>query len=537
MASDQTILLFPPNWTSCSSGPHLAGLLLAGAAESVGWSAEVWDLTAQFCRSLATPPSRVAISDAVERRAYETLDKYYFDWEDQMRAGLAHRIGGAQYGLLSGCTFSEMHDRPLRDVIDLVRGGTVFSKFIRDSVLPRIEQRKPSVIGVTIASQQQIIPAIELLLRIRETFEDIFLVLGGNIVTRLKGCDAFDALASLADHTVLYQGERAFASVLNIVKEVGPERARKVLPSIAGDESLPHELWPVPNYAGIDFDQYIGTPTLSYVSTRGCYWGRCHFCAIPAGWSRSGYGGSAPADYASGQLAQMVSETGISRVKFVDEAMPPAKVLPLANQLAISGQSIEWEAYARLEPAFEDSALLAKAYAGGLRKLYFGLEQSPKTDRRLLNKNDGGDASRILRACEVAGIKVHLFCMVGFPGTSLQDADETVRFLIDNQESIDTADLVGFRLDRGATVPGVRAVRRNAGDWAMSMPFVPEHKDILGYEEVCELEGKCQETIWEAVPRLLHPLYRVVGPWASISPSLPVTLPEASHTNAHATRA
>jgi hypothetical protein len=119
----------------------------------------------------------------------------------------------------------------------------------------------------------------------------------------------------------------------------------------------------------------------------------------------------------------------------------------------------------------------------------------------------------ILNACSRAGVKVHLFCMVGYPGTSRNDAEATVRFLLENESLIDTADLVGFRLDRGIEVPGIRPVRTNNSDWGMSVHYEPTQVGVLRPQEVSEIEAKCQEILWEKIPRLLHPLYRIVGHW------------------------
>jgi hypothetical protein len=103
--------------------------------------------------------------------------------------------------------------------------------------------------------------------------------------------------------------------------------------------------------------------------------------------------------------------------------------------------------------------------------------------------------------------------MVGHPGSSIQDARATTRFLIDHQDMIDTADLVGFRLDSGTVVPGIRAVPSATCDWETSTRYEPTDANVLFQDEVQEIESQCQEMIWQSVPRLLHPLYRIVGPW------------------------
>jgi radical SAM superfamily enzyme YgiQ (UPF0313 family) len=311
---------------------------------------------------------------------------------------------------------------------------------------------------------------------------------------------------------VLYQGDLVIKRTIQLLTELGTKKARETLPRVAVDENVPYQSWAVPSFDGIALDKYIGTPAIPYVSTRGCYYGKCHFCAIPAGWSQSGYAGSAPADFVVEQLEQMSTETGIHCIKFVDEAIAPKKVAEISLSLSKRAVDVEWEGYARLEPAWENLDFLEKAYAGGLRKLYFGLEQAPTATRALFGKNDRGNPTGILRACERAGI--NLFCMVGHPGTTRKDAMTTVRFLEDNQHLVDTADLVGFRLDRGTVVPGVRPLPE-ISDWSMSLRYEPATPGGLTIESVNELETECQEILWENLPRLLHPLYRVVGPWTA----------------------
>jgi hypothetical protein len=503
-------------------GSHLALPLLAGVARESGWDVEVWDLSERFYHSISVPPGNSALKEAVRRLDFSTLDNLYFSWEDVCSSRLHMAGHNAGFGLLSGVGYPDLRQKPLSVISELTRSGTIFTSFFASQVLSALVDADPAVVGLTIASEEQIIPAVELLQLVRDAVPTAFLVLGGNVVTRLRDSPAFAVLRALVDQVVVFQGEIAFRRILNSVDDVGVEESRNCLPMIGSDESIPYAQWPVPAFSGINLGGYLGIPALSYVSTRGCYWGKCHFCAIPAGWSSGGYGGSAPAPFVVNQLRQMAEASGICRIKFVDEAIPPRKVREIAATLQKERCHIEWEAYARLEPAWEDSSLLAEARSGGLRKLYLGLEQAPTTDRVILGKNDRGNPVKILRACMEAGIKVHLFCMVGHPGSTIHDAESTVAFLLDNEGLIDTADLVAFRLDRGTRVPGVRAVSHYISDWALSLPFEPTGPSILRYDEVSELEVYCQEKLWAGAPRLLHPLYRVISPWGD-SRDLPKT--------------
>ncbi|MFZ1547313.1 MAG: radical SAM protein [Candidatus Nitrotoga sp.] len=489
--------------------------LLAGGIKSLGMSCSVWDLTQEYARRYTAPPSRDAIVDACRQSDFAKLDNLYFDWEDQFVALTDNVAEKNMSGLLSGFSFSQLRSLPLEEAATLFRNTSPYSYFYRDHALPRLAAEKPAMVGITVSSLEQLLPATELLTLIREQLPETFIVLGGNIITRLRESPAFPFLSSLVDQIVLYQGDLAVRRTMQAVAKLGVQKARKILPHIIADEQIHHDSWAVPSFDGINLDSYVGTPAIPYVSTRGCYWGKCNFCAIPAGWSKSGYAGSAPADFIVRQLEKMCSETGIFRVKFVDEAIAPSKARELSILLKQSAVRVEWEGYARLEAAWEDYGLLERAYAGGLRKLYFGLEQAPSASRDLFGKNDRGNPTRIIRACENAGIKVHLFCMVGHPGTSREDANTTVRYLLDNQAYVDTADMVGFRLDRGAVVPGIRPLPASS-EWAMSLPYEPITSGDFTPEMVNELEAECQDILWNEVPRLLHPLYRVAGPWQNL---------------------
>lgn len=508
------LCVFPPNWSACVSAPHLALPMMSGAAHVAGWNCETLDLSALYYSTSLARPLQSEIEQAVRSSDYPSLDAMYFKWEDDIRRASVRQ----EFQLLSGFPSSPWSDVPLSEVAEgILAGGSSFSGFYREVAIPSIVARSPSVVAITIASSHQVVPTLELLLRLRAALPDVYVILGGNVLTRLRKSPALGVLQRLVDRLVLFQGERAFIETLDAVRRHGVTEARRRLPAMAGDESIPYGEWPCPCFDGIDFEAYPGVSALSYVSTRGCYWGRCHFCAIPAGWSTTGYGGSAPPNFVADQLRAMRAATGISRIKFVDEAFPPAKARPLGRLLA--GEGIQWEAYARLEPAWQDFGLLEEAHAGGLRKLYLGLEQAPTTDRRVLNKNDQGDIFKIMLACNAIGIKVHLFCMVGHPGTTVADADATTRFLLDHSEFIDTADLVAFRLDRGTRVPGVRPAATTRSDWKLSAVFEPTEAGVLSYESVVAIESECQERLWQTVPRLLHPLYRLVSPWSRAAPT------------------
>jgi Radical SAM superfamily len=511
----KAVLLFPPNWSACVNSSHLALPLLAGSGNGIeGWEIEIKDLSADYYFKKSGSLSTEAVSKAVLNKDYQVLDQLYFSWEDEIQTKTADNGYGNSFRLLSGYSFSELNKvKLLSDVLDYIRyNGSVYTSFLTDDVIPKLMKEKPSVIAVSISSSNQLIPALELLTFLKEYMPDVFILLGGNVVTRLRGTSAMKVFTKISDQVVLFQGELAFRNILQIINEIGVHRAKQKVNEVAGDQFIPLDMWPIPSFKGIRFDQINGKQTIPYVSTRGCYWGRCSFCAIPSGWSENSYAGSNPMECVLEQIQIMIKNTGVTRIKFVDECMHANKVIDACKVFQKARRRFEWEAYARLEPAWENDELLVQAYKIGLRKLYFGLEQVPTTSRGLMNKHDKGNYLKILDACNKAQIAVHFFCMVGFPGTSNEEAESTTRFLIDNQNLIDTADLVGFRLDRGTRVPSINPLIKDLSDWKLTIPYEPDN-EIMSSSRVSELEFTCQDALWENAPHLLHPLYRLVNPW------------------------
>lgn len=484
-----------------TNSPHLALPLLAGSISSESHEVKIWDLSKRFYNKYGLQPDKNVIINACDIEDFEMLDKLYFNWEDDFIKLARERK--FEFGLISG--FYKKIEPTFNSYYYQIKEGTVFSQFYDQYVYPTLKEINPSLIGVSISSFNQLLPTIELLFGLRKILPKTKIILGGNVITRLKDSSEFRKIKDLTDYLVFYQGEKTIRKICNL-----PIRSSV---HIYGDEYIPINEWPIPYFNGLNLNEYPGIPTLPFVSTRGCYWGKCSFCAIPFGWSRKGYSGSMTPDLMIQQIKYLVSKYKMNRIKFVDEAFPPSKVIPLSHLISDNNLKIQWEAYVRIEPQWEDENLLRTAYDSGCRKLYFGLELSPYSKRDCLHKNDNANIITILEACKKIGILVHLFCMVGHPGTNENDAKLTMKFLIEHQNQIDTADLVGFQLHRGISIKCLYPKKGQENTLALTYDYYSNNGNALLPKEVRILEHSCQDRIWDEVPRLLHPLYRIGKSW------------------------
>jgi radical SAM superfamily enzyme YgiQ (UPF0313 family) len=347
--------------------------------------------------------------------------------------------------------------------------------------------------------------------------------MGGNTVSRLAAELALPEVFELINGLISFQGEIPF---LELCRALALERCLDHIPQLTWrDDSgaikrnshvaaLDPNSVPTPDYSDLAVGEYWGENYLNIVSARGCYYGKCSFCAIPYGWGNDGYSGARSHELAYRDMLSLKERHGINRFKFVDEALSPHFMRALATRIIADGASFEWEGYVRLEPSWYDRHFVELISRAGFRKGYFGLEVVPSKRRSFLNKNDNPQPSALLSRCCEAGVKVHLFCMFGFPGTGEAEAGETTEFLLKHQHEVDTADIFPWTYAKHTNVPGVEPIVESANDLALEFNHTSRRVDVLPAETIIGLASHYEEMLWSEVPRFLHPTYRLVSPWS-----------------------
>jgi hypothetical protein len=333
---------------------------------------------------------------------------------------------------------------------------------------------------------------------------------------------AIPEVFDFVDGLITYQGEAPLLSLCRTLESHSPLEA---IPQLIWREngavrynsniaSLDPDEVPPPDYSDLPIGRYWGENYLNIVAARGCYYGRCSFCAIPYGWGNNGFSGTRSPERTYQDMLLLMERHGINRFKFVDEALSPVFMQQLAKLILANGVRVEWEGYVRLERAWNDCHFVELVARAGFRKGYFGLEVIPSNNRVHLHKGDQPNLQSLLENCKGAGVKIHFFCMFGFPGTGEDEAKMTVEFLFNHSNSIDTADIFPWTYTRHTTVAGVEPIFNSKKDWALEFDHVGRAPGVLSSEAVSELAARYEELVWDEVPRFLHPTYRLVSPWS-----------------------
>lgn len=495
------LLLFPPNWSACVNSPHLALPLMAGALTNSGYKVETIDLSNLYYQQFDNIPDQNKLELSCKTEDFGIIDQMYFKWQEPFEE-IAKRFN-SQFGLISGFTGDSISSYNFEELLIKTHNGTPFTSFYETEVHEIIREKDPVFIGISVASFNQFIASVELIQYIKHHFPEINIILGGNYITRLKGKETLRHLSKLTDGIILFQGEN---QILDIVKALKTNRTLKKI-SI-GDDLVPNK-WHSPYFNGIELEAYPGAiKMLPIVFTRGCYYNKCSFCTIPAAWSNKGYVGISDSSFIVKQINHLIERYKIKNFKIIDESFIPKRI----NDFLKLDVEFYWEAYVRVERFWEKYENVQKAFNTGCRKLYFGLEQAPDTNVEPLNKRNNGDILRIIENCNKAGIKIHIFTMIGYPGTTIEDAEKTAEFLLEYSDFIDTADISGFRMERIIENEFVKPIL-HYDDLKLHYDFIAKDKKALSSKDVQSLENQIIDIIWENAPKLIHPLYRIGQTW------------------------
>ena len=363
-------------------------------------------------------------------------------------------------------------------------------------VKPSIEEEKPDVIGISIALSQQLFSSMTFCSMIKEQFPGIHITIGGNTVTRLRDVlPETSNLFSLFDSVIMYEGETAFSQLINAI---GTDRDLSTIPNLIYKDSAgihtstvttaeDMSTLPPPDFDGLPLDKYfVPDKILSYLSTRGCYWGKCAFCDHGEGYT---------AGYRAKNIDQIIEEISylknryhVNHFHFPDESYPPSLFKKLTKKLIESDLQISWSTHLRFEESLLDSKVWEDARSSGCRFLHMGFETGSERVLRLMGKST--TTEQIQQSLEFSsrhGVWNHVMGFFGFPGETYEDAKSSMQFLEDNREHVHSIGFGTFDLTKYSPVMknaeefGV-TYNKNP-DWDLALDYYFTVKEGLGIED------------------------------------------------------
>ena len=390
----------------------------------------------------------------------------------------------------------------------------VYADICRQLVLRSIKREKPEVVGISIGTPVQLMSGITFATLIKEAFPDIHVTVGGNIITRLK--DEFAKkphfFGKVFDSMITYEGEHSLVWLVEALS--GKRKMNEVSNLIYKDEEGQihvNETYqervdqlPPPDFDGMPWEKYFSPEKLvPYLGTRGCYWGKCTFCDHGAGYIDQFR--AKHAEQIVDELEYLKNKLNTKHFMFTDESFPPALFIKLPPMMVERELDIYWTTLIRFESQLLEPEIWDVAHKSGCRSLYYGLESANERIIKLVKKDTDIKAAKInLEQAKRVGIWSHVMCFYGFPSETEEEAEDTRRFLIENQHQIPSVEMYFFVLYKNAPV------MFQADEYKIDVTVNPEHDLALDYYYTPE-SGQTTE---EAMSRYERFYQEDFGPWA-----------------------
>ncbi|MBT3878253.1 MAG: radical SAM protein [Candidatus Scalindua sp.] len=371
---------------------------------------------------------------------------------------------------------------------------------------PAIEEEEPDIIGISIALSQQLFSSMTFCSMIKEQFPNIHITIGGNTVTRLRDIlPKTSNLFSLFDTVIMYEGETAF---LQLINAIGTDRDFSTIPNLIYKDSTgihtstvttaeDMSALPPPDFYGLPLDKYfVPERILSYLSTRGCYWGKCEFCDHGEGYT-AGYRAK-NIDQIIKEIAYLKNRFHVTHFHFPDESYPPALFKKLTKKLIESDLQISWSTHLRFEESLLDNKVWKDAEKSGCRFLHMGFETGSERVLRLMGK--ATTIKQIQQSLEFSsrhGVWNHVMGFFGFPGETYEDAKSSMQFLENNKEYVHSIGFGTFDLTKYS--PIMKNVKKfgvtynKNPDWDLALNYYFTVKEGLGIEDAEQVLGEFEQ--------------------------------------------
>lgn len=332
----------------------------------------------------------------------------------------------------------------------------IFLDLFRDGIMADIDRERPDIVGISIPSMPQMLAAMTLAYLVKESGLPIHVTVGGPHISMLREeLVKAPAMWTLIDSAAVFDGEQA---LLGLARALEQGASLDEVPNLihhrdgvvkVNDRNTPEKITdlPLPDFDGLPLDRYLAPKlVLPLLTARGCYFGKCAFCNV--GYGEPETFSQLRAEHLAEQMLALREKYGVDHIFFSDEAVTPRNLKHLSAIMGEMEDPMRWGGCTRFEKII-DRNLLDQMVAGGCRMILFGLESaSDPVMQAMIKGTELEHMSRILRESGEAGIWNHTFFFFGFPGETMDDAQQTVNFLFQHKPYIHSAALGTFLMER-----------------------------------------------------------------------------------------
>ncbi|MBI5235164.1 MAG: radical SAM protein, partial [Deltaproteobacteria bacterium] len=346
-----------------------------------------------------------------------------------------------------------------------------FIEYFRDEIndiAEKIAKARPRILGCSL-QQANLLFSREVVGRVKQLHPDVIIVVGG--MSCLQS-GAAKGLFPLADYTVVGEADLTIGPLVNAILKGDKPRDmagiwsrydapdRRFTPSRAPEDldALGH-----PRYEWADLGLYRnwnGYALIPIVGSRGCSWSKCRFCAERFNWRIR-----TPEKVVDD--LEFFHSKGFEEFVFNESDLHgnPKIIDRLCAEIIRRKLKVRMTAQLRCDKR-ADRRYYDKLSEAGFVCLRFGVDAGSENTLRLQLKGTTKEIiRRNLRDATEAGIYTEINIVVGIPGETEADVDETIEFIVGMKQWIGRVAFINaLMLFRGSDYwedPGAFGIRFN----------------------------------------------------------------------------
>ena len=311
----------------------------------------------------------------------------------------------------------------------------------------------PKFVGFAVPFPGTLYGAFRMAKKIREKSPETSIILGGGYVnSELRDLED-KRVFEYVDYISYDEGLQPLLAILKGELVLSSEAETDGCPRLGnkrvltkdGWRSLPHcDASPpmlVPDYDGLDLSKYLSIVEmpnplhriwtdgvwLKMQLAQGCYWHKCAFCDLALDYIGRYEPGKASEIVDA--MEELMEKTGRRGFHFVDEAVAPALLRAVSEEIVARGLSPVWWGNIRFDKNFTPELAELMSNAGCIA-VTGGLECANDRLLKLMNKGITlATARAAFEAFSSAGIMVHAYLMYGFPTETRDEAIGALEFV------------------------------------------------------------------------------------------------------------
>lgn len=315
-----------------------------------------------------------------------------------------------------------------------------------EDLLPMVQWEDYGLVGISVIHVGQVIPGLTLARQLKKRYPDLHIVIGGSVFNR--HADLLDNKQALFreifDSIILSEGEHPLDQLVCHLKEGKSLDTVPNLIHLEGDKvvrnpsakALPYEHLVRPTFDHLPLEKYLMPyPVLPYMSSRGCYWGKCTFCTHS--FIYDSYYRKENEVRVAEDLDYLGKRYKTKYFTFSDEAISPNAFSRMSSEILSRGVDMRALGMLKFESGdVETSDLFKDVYRAGFLMLFFGLESANDRILSIIDKGCNQETEkRVLQNSSQAGIWNHLYLFFGFPTEERHEAEDTIGFTVENAET------------------------------------------------------------------------------------------------------